>query len=131
MPRAAVAPATEHRALCGTCAAKMRGVVAGGLSMIRPCEGDHRGSPPAATGLYAVPASELAREAEAERPRLEIVELAPATLDAATHAKQALDLVAAWTRPVSDDRVPIADEWVCDQAVAVVALVHRLVNRRK
>jgi hypothetical protein len=131
MPAAVAAPATEPRALCGTCAAKMRGVIAGGLSMIRPCEGDHRGGAPAATGLYMVPAAELAREAETERPRLEIVELAPATLDAATHAKQSLDLIAAWTRPVSDDRVPIADEWICEQAVTVVALVHRLVNRRK
>lgn len=122
------APKTLRLALCGDCARARLAKIVGGLEMIRPCEGNHGGGAPAATALCEVAALE---GAPTERPHLELVEFAPATLDAATHAKQALDLLAAWTRVGEDDRVPIADEWTCEQAVATVATVHRIVQARK
>lgn len=121
------APKLVTRAYCGDCAAAA--IAAGGtpdahIILFGTCCENHPHI--AATSCVLTAAA----PAQAAKPLLELVKLTPPTLDPATHAKQALELVAAWTK-FSGENAVVADRWVCAQAVETVATIHELVNQRK
>jgi hypothetical protein len=115
----------RDRFLCGECAASAIGagadVVAKNIAYGTPCEVH-----PSVAATTVLAGLERVEEAATERPRLELVTLAPPTLDAATHAKQALDLVASWTR-ASGEAPSCVDDWMIGHAVDVVDKIHRAV----
>ena len=113
--------------MCGTCARSKHATLSDTPVMLgERCEF----CTVAATGLYAFSVPFATPNAEPAAPVIELVQLMPTTLDAATHAKQALDLVAAWTQPSNgEDAIPrVADDFICKQAVEAVERVHRMVQ---
>lgn len=121
------AEAIELLPLCGDCALAYKGTVTSDRTPLfgEGCVGGDCAA--AATAIYACPKRAIAA-ARPTAPHLEIVEIAPSSLDAATHAAQALDLLAAWTHGEGGAGAAECDKTMVSLAVAAVERVHRAVQ---